>query len=312
VEYNNFVQTSENTAPFDLDANPDTPYDNITFGNNTFRHLSRGLTDWSASVGLNYRLNDNVGLYAAAARGYRMPELDKFLENKVQEQVNLFEPEEVQTAEGGVKYAADRVGFAVNGFYTKLKNITGQGSIIDPVTGETTWRTTSDPEARSYGAEVEVSVTPLDGLQILGSGTVLRAEQGPGIDSLVGERLGGVPSTIGNVAAFYSPTRVAGLQFKADFHWVGSRFVESPRDRISGLKLPSYQYFNFGVGFAIPNAGARLNLDLLNAFQSKGLEEGNPRIVGAGSTLFFARPILPRRLQASLEYDFGGGGVQDR
>jgi hypothetical protein len=93
---------------------------------------------------------------------------------------------------------------------------------------------------------------------------------------------------------------------KADFHWVGSRFVESPRDRISGLKLPSYEYFNFGLGFAIPNAGARVNLDLLNAFQSKGLEEGNPRIVGAGSTLFFARPILPRRLQASIEYNFGG------
>jgi hypothetical protein len=46
---------------------------------------------------------------------------------------------------------------------------------------------------------------------------------------------------------------------------------------------------------------------MLNAFQSKGLEEGNPRIVsGVGSTLFFARPILPRRLQAAIEYDFGG------
>jgi iron complex outermembrane recepter protein len=312
VEYNSFVQTAENTAPFDLDANPDTPYDNITFGNNTFRHLSRSLTDWSASVGLNYRLNDKVGLYAAAARGYRMPELDKFLENKVQEQVNLFEPEEVQTVEGGVKYGADRLGFAVNGFYTKLKNITGQGSTIDPITGETTWRTTSDPEARSYGAEVEVSLVPLEGLQLLGNGTVLQAEQGPGIDSLVGLRLGGVPNTIGNLSAMYSPGRAAGLQFKADFHWVGSRFVESPRDRVSGLKLPSYEYFNFGLGFAIPNAGATFNLDLLNAFQSKGLEEGNPRIVGAGSTLFFARPILPRRLQASISYDFGGSQPLDR
>jgi iron complex outermembrane recepter protein len=312
VEYNSFVQTAENTAPFDLDANPDTPYDNITFGNNTFRHLSRSLTDWSASVGLNYRLNDKVGLYAAAARGYRMPELDKFLENKVQEQVDLFEPEEVQTLEGGVKYGADRLGFAVNGFYTRLQNITGQGATIDPITGETTWRTTSDPEARSYGAEVEVSVAPLEGLQLLGNGTVLRAEQGPGIDSLVGVRLGGVPSTIGNLAAMYSPRRVTGLQLKADFHWVGSRFVESPRDRVSGLKLPSYEYFNFGLGFAIPNAGASFNLDLLNAFQSKGLEEGNPRIVGAGSTLFFARPILPRRLQASISYDFGGSQPLDR
>ena len=309
-EYNNFVQTSENSAPFDLDANPATPYDNIVFGNNTFRHLSRSLSDWSASVGLNFKVNDNMSVYGAAARGYRMPELDKFLENRVQEQVDLFEPEEVQTAEGGVKYAAGLVGLAVNGFYTKLKNITGQGAIIDPVTGETTWRTTSDPEARSFGAEVEVSAAPVEGLQLIGTGTLIRSEQGPGIDSLVGQRLAGVPTIIGNLAAIYSPRRAAGLQFKADWHSVGSRFVESPRDRISGLKLPSYNYFNFGLGFAIPNAGTRVNVDLLNAFQSKGLEEGNPRIVGAGSVLFFARPILPRRLQASIEYDFGGGGPE--
>jgi outer membrane receptor protein involved in Fe transport len=253
-----------------------------------------------------------MSVYGAAARGYRMPELDKFLENRVQEQVELFEPEEIQAAEAGVKYAADRVAVTVSGFYTKLKNVTGQGAILDPITGETTWRTTNDPESRSFGAEVEAFVTPVEGLQLLGTGTLLNAEQGPGIDSLVGVRLGGVPTAIGNLAAMYSPRRVAGLQFKADFHWVGSRFVESPRDRISGLKLPSYNYFNFGLGFAIPNAGTRLNLDLLNAFQSKGLEEGNPRLVGAGSTLFFARPILPRRLQASIEYDFGGRPPQDR
>jgi hypothetical protein len=74
-----------------------------------------------------------------------------------------------------------------------------------------------------------------------------------------------------------------------------------------GTTLPSYQYFNFGAGIALPGAGARINVDLLNAFQSKGLEEGNPRLLTAGgSPIFLARPLLPRRLQASIEYDFGG------
>jgi hypothetical protein len=50
----------------------------------------------------------------------------------------------------------------------------------------------------------------------------------------------------------------------------------------------------------------RINADLLNAFQSKGLEEGNPRVIGGGlSTTFLARPLLPRRFQVSLEYEFG-------
>ena len=306
VEYSNYVQSAENTAQFDLDANPATPYDNEKFGNNTFRHFSRGLSDWSSSIGLNYRVNDYVSVYAAGARGYKMPALDELLEATSQGQVDVFVPEVVQAVELGAKYATGQIGATVTGFYTKRKDITGQGAIIGP-TGATIWRITQDPELRSYGAEVEAFVSPVEGLQLLGSGTFLKAEQGKGIDSLVGVRLGGAPTIIGNLAAIYSPQRVAGLQLKADWHMVGSRFLESPRDRLTGAKLPAYNYFNFGVGFAIPNAGARFNLDLLNAFQSKGLEEGNPRlVVGTTPALFFARPLLPRRLQASIEYDFGG------
>ncbi len=177
-----------------------------------------------------------------------------------------------------MKYASGRFGATVNGFYTKLKNITGQGAVIG-ADGSTTWRVTVDPEARSYGAEVEAFVALFEGLQVEGSGTFLRAEQGPGIDSLVGERLAGVPTVVGNLAAIWSPGRAAGLQLKADWHYVGSRLTEAPRDRVNGTELPDYNYFNFGVGCVIPNSGTRFNVDLLNAFQSKGLEEGNPRIV---------------------------------
>jgi outer membrane receptor protein involved in Fe transport len=312
VEYNDYVQSSENTSTFDQDLNPATTYNNVEFGNNTFRHFNHSITDWSASVGLNFRMNDNVSFYGSAARGYKMPALDELLNASAQEQVDLFDSREVEAAELGVKYASGQLGVTVNGFYTRLKNIIGQGAVIDPITGATSWRITTDPESRSYGAEVEAFVSPLEGLQLIGSGTFLEAEQGPGIDSLVGVRLAGVPTTIGNLAVLFSPRRVASLQFKADWHWVGSRFTEAPRDRVSGVTLPSYNYFNFGIGFSVPNAGARFNVDLLNAFQSKGLEEGNPRLVGAGSNIFFARPLLPRRLQASITYDFGGAPERDR
>ncbi len=307
VEFNDYVQSSERKAPVDLDANPATPFNNITFGNNTFRHFSRDITDWSASLGLNFRVNDNVSVYGAASRGYKMPALDEFLNATAQEQVDLFDSREVQAVEGGVKYAVGGVGVALNGFYTKLKNVIGQGAITDPITGAQTWRITVDPESRSYGAELELFVSPIEGLQLSSSGTLLKAEQGPGIDSLVGVRLGGVPTHLGNVLAIFAPRQARGIELKADWHWVGSRFTEAPRDRITGAKLPSYDYFNFGVGYVIPRSGVRLNVDLLNAFQSKGLEEGNPRIVTGVGELFFARPILPRRLQASIQYDFGAG-----
>jgi iron complex outermembrane receptor protein len=315
VEYNTFVQSAENTSKVDLDGDSvSTPYDNELFGNNSFRHFTRDITDWSSSLGLNYRLNDNVSVYGTAARGYKMPALDEFLNATNAAQVALFDSRVVQSGEAGVKYVTRRVGITVGGFYTKLKNITGQGAIFNPVTGLTEWRITTDPEQRSYGAEVEAFVSPVEGLQLVGSGTIMEAALSAGTPDtmnngapLTSKLVALAPTTIGNLAALYSPRSVAGLQFKADWHWVASRWPQRPQERFTNFKLPGYNYFNIGAGFAIPAAGVRINADLLNAFQSKGLEEGNPRVIGGGlSTTFLARPLLPRRLQVSVDYDFGG------
>ena len=312
AEYNNFVQNKERTSTFDLDGDTvATKFDTETFGNNSFLHFTRGISDWSASLGLNYRLNDNVSLYGSGARGYKMPALDEFINASAQAQADLFDAREVRAGELGVKYASGGVGVTLNGFYTDVKNIVGQGLIVDPITGASVWLILPSPDERSFGAEMEAFVSPVEGLQLLGSATLLEAELTGGPDSLAerrGRRVSLVPTAIGNLAAIYSPRRVSGLQFKADWHFVGSRFSENANNRVTDTKLPSYNYFNFGAGIALPGAGISINADLLNAFQSKGLEEGNPRLIAVGGTpIFMARPILPRRLQASIEYDFGGG-----
>ena len=80
VEYNDYVQNSENTGPVDLDGDPTTRFNNIEYGNNTFRHFTHSITDWAASLGVNYQLNDDFAVYAAGSRGYKMPALDELLE----------------------------------------------------------------------------------------------------------------------------------------------------------------------------------------------------------------------------------------
>ncbi len=313
VEYNNYVQASENTGPIDLDNDPTTAFNNIEFGLNTFRHFNHDITDWAGSLGLNYIVNDNVAVFAAGSRGYKMPALDELLEASSQAQVDLFDAREVQSIEGGVKAQLGRVAFTVNGFFTNLKNVISQGAELD-AQGRTVWVIRESPDNRSYGAEVEAIVSPIPGLQLQGSATFLQAELGGGVDSLArlkGARLGNVPDHLGNLAATFSPQTFRDLQLRADFHWVGSRFVEGPLTRpVDGptAELPAYGYFNFGASLAIPRSGVRLNADLLNAFQSKGLEEGNPRLLGVGVQPFFvARPLLPRRLLVGVSYDFGAG-----
>jgi outer membrane receptor protein involved in Fe transport len=310
VEYDYYQQSSENTSKFDIDGNTATTYDNETFGNGSFRHFTKNITDWAGSLGLNYRVNENWGVYAAGARGYKMPELDFLLNAAAQAQVDLAEAKEVQSIEGGVKTQIGRGAVTLGGFYIKGKNNTGQG--LEVVNGVTTWVIRQSPDVQSYGAELEAVFNPLQGLLLQGNATLMQAELGGNIDSLKdreGVRLALAPKTLGNLVGVYTLRGQYGVSFKADWHWVAERFSEDPvtRPLDNPAVLPAYNYFNFGAGFIIPGSGTRVTLDLLNAFQSKGLEEGNPRLSSAGGApVFLARPILPRRFQVSVSYDFGG------
>ena len=293
-EWDNFVQSSERTANVDLDTLASTPYDNETWGTGSFRHFNRSLDDWSGSIGFNYTLSPTTALYATAARGYKMPALDEYLNAQAEEQVRLFDARTVRSYEGGVKYATGLLGVTLNGFRTEVKNITSQGSVVG-TDGRTTWIIVTAPTNRSYGAEFEVLVSPLTALSLRGSGTWLRAELGSGAD--IGSRLNGVPATIGNLSATYE---LAGVRLLGDWHYVAKRFA----DISAGISLPSYNYFNFGASYGL-RGNATLDVNLLNAFQSKGLEEGNPRIVtGSAANVFLARPLLPRRVTTSIRYNF--------
>jgi outer membrane receptor protein involved in Fe transport len=211
----------------------------------------------------------------------------------------------VQSVEGGVKGFVGPIGFTVGGFWIKRKDIVSQGLVIG-AGGQSQWIIVPSPENKSYGAEIELVATPYPGFQLLGAATILKAELGSGAGADIGSRLNGVPTSIANAAALYS---IRGFQVKADWHWVDTRpSVTVTATQPAAPSLPAYNYFNFGAAYAL-RTGTTISVDLLNAFQSRGLEEGNPRLVSTGG-IFLARPLLPRRLQASIKYDFGGGSRQ--
>jgi outer membrane receptor protein involved in Fe transport len=259
------------------------------------------MDDWAGSLGLNYRLTNQLALYALGGRSYKMPALDEFLNAQSPEQVALFDSREVRNVEGGIKYASARFGVTLDGFYMLLKNIVGQGAVTDTLTGRTTWIIVTSPQNKSYGAELEASAVPVTGLRLDASGTWLKAELGAGAGADIGSWINGVPPVIANTAATYN---ISDFRVTADWHFVGRRFS----DVKAGNVLPQYSYFNFGAGYTLTKSRIGVAADVLNAFQSKGLEEGNPRLAllagGRTSDLFLARPLLPRRIQVSLRHDY--------
>lgn len=316
-ESDDFVQSTENRGTFDLDDDPDTPFDNVTWGDGSFQHFQRRLDDVAGSVALNYRVSEQVSLYGLGSRGFKMPALDEFIFGQDQRRVELFEPAENFSFESGVKFAAPGYGLALNGFWTELRDIIGQGAVTDPVTGAVKWIARPSPEIRSFGTEVEFNANLAEGVDVLANATLLEAEfascppdpLNPGLSTCptgadLGTFLNGVPRVIGNISATYR-TRT-GLKFLADWHYVHRRFsaftVEGERN-----ELPTYSYLNLGASYYVPALGLTVSADVLNVYQSKGLEEGNPRLTEVGgrtSDLFLARPILPRRLLVALKYDF--------
>jgi outer membrane receptor protein involved in Fe transport len=306
-EHAQYVMSSENPTAVDLDNNPATRYNNVEWGSGTFRHLNRTMDDFAASVALNFRLRDDFALYGLATRAYKMPSLDDFLDAQAQAKVALFEPSNVRTFEAGAKYTSAVFGLTVNGFLTDLRNLTGQG--LRTISGQQVWIVENRPEQSAYGAEIEFTARPSPGLDLLANATLLTAKLGdcPGAEctyetnSERGMSLNVVPPVIGNFAATY--TLPGNAQLLADFHYVHRRYsAYSPGER---NVLPTYHYLNLGGSYPLGASGLSVSANLLNVYQSRGLEEGNPRLEGALPTdLFLARPILPRRLTTSVRYSF--------
>jgi len=313
-EWNYFVQSAENTSTFDLDGDPATTYDNETFGNGSFRHFKRTIGDWAASAGANYALSPQTSVYVQGSRAYKMPALDEFIDPTAQQRVDAFRARTIWAGEVGVKHASRKFGVAANGFYTTIKHNTSQGLIT--VGGNTFWQALPAPDFASYGVEAEASLSPSPELLFLGSATILKAQYSTCPDSTaanpaqkcpsftsVGTFTNGVPAVIGNVSVTY--TSRSGVALLADWHVVGRRYSDTPPAAGKRNELPMYSYANVGVSYTLPKQAVTFSADVLNVYQSKGLEEGNPRLQGGTtSNLFLARPILPRRFQASVGYRF--------
>lgn len=317
-ENDNYVQTSQNSSTVAVNGdslNSINLVNQDVWGTpSSYRHFTRSIGDWAASVGLNISVTDQTSLYALGSRAYKMPALDDFIFPSAQQQVDLFGSKRNWTGELGIKHAARNFGLALDGFYTVLKDIVSQGFVTDPGTGQSIWIIQANPSVSSYGLEVEASGHFARRVSIVTNWTALRAVYAScptGAEGTVqpcptgadiGTLISGVPPFVGNVAVMYGGA--SGASLNLDWHFVDRRCTSSVGCTNS---LPAYHYLNVGAQYTVGPNGITIRADLLNAYQTIGLEEGNPRLSlvgGATSSLFLARPILPRAFMVSMGYRF--------
>ncbi len=279
-----------------IDGNPNTLYDNgVAVSNNEFQTYNHSETEWALSGGLNYRFNEEYAVFGRFSRGFHMPDLDAFRGGPADPPTTT-----VLQGEFGVKVSNPNFGLFATFFWSQLldQQFTAQAGENNASVGFTA-------DTQTPGVEIEfnqkyqnltTSITatlqdPNFAVETVGQETVVD----------VGDsRIQRQPRYLVSVNPRYKFGIItAGVEFRA----IDSRFTNAANN---ALELPAYNEIN--ASLAASDGPVTVKLTGSNLTNALGLTEGNPRtgIASGGDvgSLFQARPILGRRFNLSLQYQF--------
>ena len=298
VETDKFRQAQENTRDFNL-GGASLADDAVGGGTGTFTRATQDFTEWALSVGANYLVNDKVAIWGRGSRGYKMPNLDNYLFGG-----NNLETEEIYQFEFGTKIGTPTLGLNASVYYMQIANFPSQD--VRVVNGQTVFVTDFVGQAETVGMEAELVAQPcwLTGcpLRFNLSTTFQRPEYTDfveGGEDLSGNRVRRIPQVIADFTFGYYRPRWSGA---ATVNYIGSRFSNNANT----IDLPAFDVWTL-TGTKKLSDRVSLELAVANAFDSKGLTEGNPRLDESGAAagaVYLARPVLPRRTTLSLDFHF--------
>jgi outer membrane receptor protein involved in Fe transport len=311
VQRSTFSGTLNGGTATNLDGDPATLYDN------NFRGSGGSATDydytfdeWAVSVGLNYRFNDNLAVFARGSRGFRMPNFDQWIASGTDDEPGIERgaAENIIQSELGIKFSSSRLALFASGFYTRLSDILFSDQVVDPVTGDTrTILNTGD--SRAIGTELELILQPSDRFQLSTRTTIqnpvftnLQFDTGQSVLDFEGNRVKRIPLVMLTMKPSYS---LGALTLYGKWSYFGDRFANNR----NSFTLPEYNIVDVGVSYTW--GGVILRADATNLFNTVGLTEGNPRVDETFSEeevddieVFMGRPVLPRALKLSVTYSF--------
>lgn len=313
-EHNSFDVRNEITDSFEVSGGTDA-HDGVNFGTGQFETIEEEFDEWAFSVGGNYRFSDQVSVYGRGTSGFKMPILDN-VRSAGPAGVADLEAEDIAQIEGGIKVGSPTLGLSAVAYWLQIQNFPSQDVQIDPETGQTEFISRFAGEARTIGTELEVVAAPIPQLRLNGTATFQNPEyteffttvsgecQNPAGDlcDIEGNRIRRIPETILQLGAAYD---IGDLSLHGDVSYVGERFSNNE----NSIVLEGYSLLDLGASYRFPLYGVTVSVAAKNVTDegAGALTEGNPRVdesVGAQSTLFLARPVLPRRVTAGISYEF--------
>jgi outer membrane receptor protein involved in Fe transport len=275
------------------------------FSNDDNRIDRTSSNGFSPRVILSYEPAENIRVNAQASQGFRLGGVNDPLNLPLCSATDRdlfggfqsYGDEKLWNYELGVRGRRHGLNFSAAGFYTDISNLQvtlDAGSCSSRIVFNV-------PKAHTMGLEWELSATPVEGLDLSISGSVVSAQFDstlPGVLAATtgirdGNRLPTVPNFQMAAAATYSfPVATeANAYVGASFQHVGSRYTQpsdqeaNPRSFVSGLpfggatgnaativdlKLPAYNYVNLSAGVDWDN-GLGVMVYVSNLFDENAL-----------------------------------------
>ncbi|MBC6428179.1 MAG: TonB-dependent receptor [Cellvibrionales bacterium] len=259
-------------------------------------------TATALSAAFLLRISDDLNWFINLSQGYFFPEIRSV---RISERGDApYEEEKISQLETGVKLGGYNFTASASVFYTELddrQNITfvnatdGSGGVI------TTANTTS---AEAQGVELTGTYQLNDNLAFNANLTFQDTEftEFAGHPDRVGNELRRNPSLLANTGFTYTSDRIdVGLYHSYN----GENYVNDGNT----IEADAFNLVNLNAGYTIPFGDAeslRIGLYIFNLLDSDGITEGSPR-QASGQTVgefFIGRPVLPRRANLRLTYDF--------
>ncbi|MEO1217533.1 MAG: TonB-dependent receptor [Bacteroidota bacterium] len=300
-------------STYDFDVNNDgfisQAETGILHNDGQFIPIDASYENFSYSIGLNYKFNDNLATFARHSQGARFNFDRAFAFNAVADResgLSEFEEdgERIIQYELGVKYRSPSAGFFLTGFHTRYPDDIFQELIFDG-SGNSV-NLTSRGLIQVTGVEFEAKVV-LGNIDLDFNGTffartygdrTVQAPDGTALD-LSGQETPGVKSFF----TFTPKYETDNGKFT-----IGTSLIYRGRldnGDFDDTFFPSYMSVNPFVGYNI-SKNVSIGINGSNVFNVIGIDEGNPRSIVSpvGQNVTFARPLLGRSIISRVVYTF--------
>lgn len=243
---------------------------------------------------VQFDVTDELNTYVSWSTGFKSGGFNQRLVGFAPGQITMpdsFEPEEIGSAEIGVKYENDILRLNLSGFYSDYTNVQISGAPPGSIATETF----NGAEAEIYGFELEGMITPMENLLIDFSVGVQEAQylnvEGTGTEITVDDSFVRTPPftvAVGGSYVYPLGDSNGSLRVRADVFVSGEVFFE-PQNAIA-TNEDGYAYANASVSWLSDAESWQVTLGVNNITDSRYLIAGDANAALGYDLGVFARP----------------------